>query len=164
QKTVKKQRNCGKAGTSVSLSVKPVLLALLLAGALMGSIPRDVEAKPPGYAFTPLAFLGDLAPGGGGFTNDFEGNAISHRGDVFFGADLATAGGVFIGEGLFFVQRGKIVPIALPGQSAPGGGIFDGAFLGPIALNDGGDMAFSFILDPFTLPFGVHAGVYRFSR
>ncbi len=133
--------------------------------ALAGMLPRGVQAKPRGYLFTALAFLGDPAPGGGVFTNDFEGNAISHRGDVFFGADLATAaGGVFIGEGLFFVQRGQITPIARPGQSAPGGGVFDDFFLGPIALNDGGDMAFSFILDPFTLPFGVHAGVYRFSH
>src|SRR5262249_28609405 len=38
---------------------------------------------------------------------------------------------------------------------------FDFSFLGPITLNDPGDVAFAFLLSPFMQPFGVNAGVYR---
>jgi hypothetical protein len=46
-------------------------MALLAAG-LIGIPAHDVQAKPPGYTFKAIAFLGDLAPGGGPFVNDFE--------------------------------------------------------------------------------------------
>src|SRR5439155_23755002 len=36
--------------------------------------------------------------------------------------------------------------------------------LGHIALNDSGDVAFAFTLDPFMFPFARNSGVYRFSH
>lgn len=79
-------------------------ITLLLASGLMGTKPRGAQAKPPGYAFTPLAFLGDPAPGPGGgvFINDFEPNGINNCGDVLFGADVSTGG-----EGVFLLNKGQ---------------------------------------------------------
>ena len=37
-------------------------------------------------------------------------------------------------------------------------------FLGPVGLNDPGDAVFDIYLQPFTLPFGVNAGAYRYSH
>src|SRR5262249_38652300 len=46
---------------------------------------------------------------------------------------------------------------------APGGGIFDFLLLGQTALNDQGDGAFAFTLQPFSSD-GVSSGVYRYSH
>src|SRR5205823_3362738 len=47
---------------------------------------------------------------------------------------------------------------------APGGGTFEFGFLGPVGLNDQGDMVFDFLRKDFTLPVGVNAGAYRYSH
>jgi|GEM_PF-1982497 len=135
---------------------------VLMAALLAGNMPRDALAKPAGYAFTPLAVLNDPAPGseGGNFINDFEVGGINNRSDVVFGADLTTGG-----EGVFLLRKGQISQLARSGGAAPGGGFFDfSLFLGPTTLNDDGDTAFAFVLDPFSLPVGVHSGVYRRSQ
>ena len=113
QRVVKEQGNCRKAGTSVARSEKPALLALLLAGALIGTVPRATQAKPAGYAFTQIAALDDPAPGGGDFTFDFEPSGINNRGEVAFTVDLTTGG-----EGVFVGRRGQISQIARSGQGA----------------------------------------------
>jgi hypothetical protein len=125
-------------------------------------MPRDALAKPAEYTFTPLAFLGDLAPGpeGGSFRNDFEPGGINNRGDLVFGADVTTEG-----EGIFLLRKGQISQIARSGGNAPGGGVFDfSLFLGPTTLNDSGDTAFAFVLQDFHYPVGVNSGVYRRSH
>ena len=70
--------------------------------------------------------------------------------------------------GLFLLSKGEIAQIARAGEPAPGGGVFDLGFLSPTTLNDKGDVGFVFLLDPFSFPpnppFGVNAGVYRFSQ
>ncbi len=146
--------------TFVARSAKPaLLLALLFAAGLYGALPRTALAEPKGYEFTPLAFLGDPAPGGGNFFFDFEPGGINNRGDVSFGADLTTGG-----EGVFLWSQGQLSAIARHGDPAPGGGTFGPGFLGAPQINDQGDMAFAFMLEPFTLPFGVNAGLYRSSH
>ena len=65
-------------------------IALLLVAGLSGIKPRGAQAKPPGYTFTPIAFLDHPAPGGGTLINDFEPGGLNNRGDVIFGADLGT--------------------------------------------------------------------------
>jgi len=50
--------------------------ALLSAG-LMGTPPDAQAAAVAGFTFEKLATLGDAAPGGGTFVNDFEVNAMN---------------------------------------------------------------------------------------
>jgi hypothetical protein len=139
--------------------VAVVGVTLLLVVGLMGTKPRGAQAKPPGYNFTPIAFLGNPAPGGGDFTFDFEPYGINNRGEAAFVADVTTGG-----EGVFVARNGQISQLARTGQAAPGGGVFGVIEFGRLAINDGGDVAFVFGLEPFTLPFGLNSGLYRFSH
>src|SRR6266540_117132 len=133
--------------------------ALLVAG-LTASMSCQAQPQPTGYVLTPvIATLGDPSPGGGQFTFDFEPWSINARGQLAFGADLTTGG-----EGIFIASNGDIAQIARSGDPAPGGSVFSFVFLGSPALNNQGDVAFTFALEPFALPFGVKAGVYRFSH
>jgi hypothetical protein len=139
-----------------------LLLALVLAivacaaGAAAASAS---EAAASAYSFTPIASLGDPAPGGGAFTFDFEPSAVNGRGDVAFVADLTS--GV---EGVFVTRAGRLSQLARGAEPAPGGGVFSFAELGRVGLDDAGDASFAFTLDPFTTPVGLNAGVYRFSK
>jgi hypothetical protein len=114
-----------------------------------------------------LATLGDAVPGGVGFRiNDFEPNGLNDRGDVLFGNDLGTTPDPesFYGEGVFLRSHGQETLLARAGAGAPGGGTFDFGFLGTCTLNDEGDAGFVFLLQPAGAPYGVNAGVYRFSH
>jgi hypothetical protein len=124
-----------------------------------------------GYSFAPVASLGDPVTGlaGGTFADDFEAGGLNNKGQVAFVADLANGQGDHIGEGVFLGDsRGSPSKVVLPGESAPGGGTFlslEGTGgLSPIAINGSGDVAFGFLLSPFTSPFGNNAGVYRYSH
>jgi hypothetical protein len=138
--------------------VAAIGISLLLVAGLTGTEPRGAQAKPSGYAFTPIAFLDAPAPGGGHFTFDFEPYGINNRGEVAFVADVTTGG-----EGVFVGRLGQLTQIARSGQPAPGGGTFGSADLGRLALNEGGDVAFVFALEPSTL-LGLNSGLYRFSH
>jgi hypothetical protein len=118
-----------------------------------------------------LATLGQPAPGPGaaGFLiNDFEPNGLNNKGQVLFGADLGTAAdpASFIGEAIYLGDnKGHMTRLAGATDSAPGGGTYDSSlFYGPSALNDQGDVAFTFQLSPLMLPFGVNGGTYRYSH
>ena len=51
--------------------------------------------------------------------------------------------------------------LAKSGDPAPGGGIFGLGVWVNIGLNERGDAAFAFALDPFIRPSGLNSGVYR---
>ena len=52
-----------------------------------------------GYHFSPLAYLGDPAPGGGDHVNDFEVGSLNNAGTVGFVSDVSTDGeGAFLGH------------------------------------------------------------------
>jgi hypothetical protein len=117
--------------------------------------------------FTPIAFLGDPAPGGGIFRDVFESSFINNHGNVLFGTNAAPDEE----QGLFLLREpeGQISLIARVGEAAPGGGEFGPGFLSPNALNEAGDAGFVFLLNPCfqpdpCFPVGVNAGVYRFSH
>jgi hypothetical protein len=118
------------------------------------------------YIFQPLAFLGDPVPGAGFRINDFEPNGLNNHGEVLFGDDLGTTSdpSSFYGEGIFLRGKGPETLLARSNAAAPGGGTFDFSFLGPSSLNDEGDAAFAFLLQPAGSPFGVSAGTYRYSH
>jgi hypothetical protein len=134
--------------------------AVLLVAALVA--PAKVGATPSGYGFSELAALGDPAPGGGSFMNDFEPSAINDSGQVAFTADLDPAGD----EGVFVADGGQISQLVRAGLPGPSGVTFGPFELGRLGQNDGGDVALSFFLQPFdpTLPTGVNGGVFRFSH
>jgi hypothetical protein len=118
------------------------------------------------FSYSKLATLGDPAPPGAFHINDFETGAINNRGDVIFGTDLATSS-TLLGEGVFLLHAGQVVELARSTGSAPGGGTFDVLLMGQAQLNDDGDGAFAFTLSPFDFsasPFGLNAGVYRYSH
>jgi len=138
------------------------LSALLTMSALVAVFPCHAEAAPIGYVFTPVAFLGDPAPGiaGGTFVNDFEPGGLNNKGDIAFGADVSTGG-----EGVFLKRNRRLIAeLGRSNAEAPGGGTFDFSFLGPVGLNDRGDVVFNFLLQPFGAPFGVNGGAYRYSH
>jgi hypothetical protein len=131
------------------------LVWMAAAAAAVAGIIVAPSASADGYVFTRLSTLGTAE-----FAADFEPWSINNRGQVAFGADLPNSGG----EGLYVADHGQITQIAKTGQAAPGGGTFSVAFLGQPALDDQGNVAFTFTLEPFSLPVGVNAGVYRFSH
>jgi hypothetical protein len=119
------------------------------------------------FSFTPVAILGNPAPGpeGGNFTSDFEAGGLNNNGQVVFTADLEVPAGAGndVGEGVFLGGNGGLSQIIRIGEKAPGGGTFGGfGSLSPDAINASGDAAFGFGLEPLTLPVGVNAGVYRY--
>jgi hypothetical protein len=139
---------------------------LLIAAALVGAKAQGVSPQSEGYSFTKIASLGDAAPTGGTFVNDFETGGLNSSGDMAFGADVSTGG-----EGVFLRHKGEIIELGRTGGQAPGlgqGGVpltfSEFGFLGPVGLNDEGDEVFAFLLDPFTQPLGANAGTYRYSH
>jgi hypothetical protein len=137
------------------------LSSLALCGAI-GTMRQNVWAHPEGFALETIAFLGEPAPGGGAFLDVFESNFINNRGDVLFASNV-TANEE---QGIFLLRRpGKrITEIARVGEPAPGGGVFGAGIGSPDSLNDEGDVGFMFLLDPLSFPFGINAGVYRYSQ
>jgi hypothetical protein len=137
-----------------------VAIILLSAAGLSGLTSHGLRAAPLDYAFTILRVLGDAAPGpaGGTFVNDFEPGGVNSQGDVAFGADVSTGG-----EGVFLLHKGQVIELGRTNGAAPGGGLFEFGFLGPVGLNDLGDMVFDFLLQNYTPPLGVNAGTYRYS-
>ena len=134
-------------------------LVLLALGALIGGAGYAQAGLKPGYKFTRIASLGQAAPGGGNFSNDFEPSALNDRGDAAFTADLTTGG-----EGVFLVRNGVIAPVVRAGDAVPGGGTFAEFELGRLGLNDSGNLAVPFTLDPLTSPAGLNSGIFRFSE
>src|SRR6266550_834499 len=113
-----------------------------------------------GYSFTPIAFLDNPAPGGGNFTFDFEPSAINNRGEVGFTADVTTGG-----EGVFVGLRGQLTQIMRSGQPAPGGSVFGPTEFGRLGVNEGGDIAIPFSLEPLDFSsLALNAGIFRFSH
>ena len=138
-----------------------VTVVLILLGI---AIPTTTAQARKSYEFTAIAFVGDPAPGGDFFTNDFEPYGINNRGDVLFVADLTTATG---GEGVFLERKGHTSALARSGDPAPGGGTFFGApATGGVpvpSLNGPGDVAFGFLLETCNPAF-FNVGLYRYSH
>ncbi len=129
-------------------------VALILLGVAM---PADTAHTQKHYEFAVVAFLGDPAPGGGFFTNDFEPRGINSRGEVAFHADVTTGG-----EGVFLATKGRIIQILRTGDAAPGGGTLDSFGAWNTSLNANGDVSVAFQRTPFLLPIGSNAGIYLF--
>src|SRR5215471_4775923 len=136
-----------------------VTVVLILLGI---AIPTTTAQAQKSYEFTAIAFLGDPAPGGGFFNNDFEPRGINSQGQVAFHADVVPGFGN--GEEVFLATRGRIIQILRSGDAAPGGGTLDLFGAWNTSLNDNGDVSVAFQLSPFPFlsPEGTNAGIYRF--
>ena len=119
------------------------------------------------YSFEVAETIGNQAPGDTGsfLVSDFQLGGINNRGDVAFGGGVGTKSSEdsFFGEGVFLLGHKEDTLIAQAQQPAPGGGTLSDFFLGTISLNDRGDVAVPFTLEPFSFPIGVNAGLYRYS-
>jgi hypothetical protein len=87
-------------------------------------------------------FVGNLIAPRGVIIHDCGAPAINAHGEVLVAClvDDPRRAGLFLGDGT------TIVPIALQGDAAPTGAIYDG-FFGMPRLNDYGDVAFQALLD-----------------
>ena len=136
--------------TQMSRAVLSAVVPLLIAAVLL-RWPQPAMGDPQGYSFKAVAFLGDFIQGcgSGGCTlvNDFEPSGIQNGGDVVFTADVASGG-----ESVFLVQQGQVFQIAHS----------DIGELGRIGFNQNGQAVVGLLLNPFTFPLGVNAGVFRF--
>jgi hypothetical protein len=140
---------------ALTLALVPVISALMRTQETHSAL-----GKPSRYSFKTIAFLDNPAPGGGNFTFDFEPSAINNRGEVGFTADVTTGG-----EGVFVGLRGQLTQIMRSGQPAPGGGVFGPTEFGRLGVNEGGDIAIPFSLEPLDFSsLALNAGIFRFSH
>jgi hypothetical protein len=149
----------GALGDLQHIKTTPITLALLAATGLP-TAPRSARAADPPYSFKVIATIGSPAPGGGTFANDFEPTALNNLGQLAFTAEPDVLGE----EGIFLAGSAGIQQIMRFGQSAPGGGTFSAAELGRIGLNDRGEAAFAFSLEPLDFGPPIYGGLYRWSH
>lgn len=105
---------------------------------------------------TPVLVANQIAPGGATF-GDFSDPVINRHGQVAAFASLIdgpSSGGLFVADGT------DAIAIALQGQPAPKGGSYraQNTFLGPIRLNDRGEVAFTARLTGTTSSNGIFRG------
>ena len=122
--------------------------------AVSTALPGVSAAAGGGYSFEAVVYLGDSVDGDA-LVNDFEPGAISSSGDIAFGTDVSGGEAVYLRR-----HGGPITRVGRTDGAAPGGGTYEFGFLGPVALNDEGDMLFDFLLKDFALPVGANAGTY----
>src|SRR5438034_7979917 len=87
---------------------KPSALTLiLLTATCLALTSSGLFAAGPKYEFQVVTYLGDAAPGGGVFTNDFEPSALNNRGELLFTAEPDKPGS----EGIFLAYHGELSQI-----------------------------------------------------
>src|SRR6266550_374120 len=139
----------------------PPVLVLGLAGLIsLAAAPSGSFAADHAYTFEVVTTVGSAAPGGGAFVSDFEPTALNNHGQLIFTAEPDEPGE----EGVFLAGGGTIEQILRFGQSTPGGGTSSLYELGNIGLNDSGDAAFGFMLEPLDFGPPVNGGLYRWSH
>jgi hypothetical protein len=120
-------------------------------------------ARPPhpphpswsGQGFREVARTFAPAPGGGAYDALFEPYELNDQGAALFAADVSTGG-----QAVFLSRKASVAQAARSFEPAPGGGTLGlGVLPGP-GLSARGEVAFAYVLDPFTRPFGRNSGVY----
>jgi len=136
-------------------------IALGLAALAGMSLTNSANALDPVYTFKAITSIGSPAPGGGAYTNDFEPTRLNNLGVLAFTAEPDVPGE----EATFLAYpNGNIIQMMRFGQPAPGGGTFSTFELGNIGLNNAGDAAFAFTLEPLDFGPPIYGGVYRWSH
>jgi hypothetical protein len=110
------------------------------------------------YTFRTIVATGDHIPGTDvELTGFFNVGGINSAGEIAFDAQIATGGTAIV-----IASRGQLRKIAKTGEPAPGGVTYGPFTLGLTSVNEWGDVAFDFFLDPITLPLGTSAAVFRY--
>lgn len=122
--------------TRVLVRVLAPLCALVIGAAGQGHAAGFSSYKA-------VAYLGDVAPGGTHFVDNFQAGAISERGEVAFIAAYEAEDS----EGLYLAAEEGTLPIVQPGIAATDGWSFSGGgpigqIIGPVSMNATGDIAF----------------------
>jgi hypothetical protein len=142
-----------KACHVLSLALCTLITSALMAGGVL--------AADPAYTFKAVTYIGNPAPGGGAFTNDFEPTKLNNAGVLAFTAEPESPGE----EATFLAYPdGSIIQMVRFGQPAPGGGTISTFELGEIGLNAFGDAAFAFTLEPLNFGPPINGGVYRWAH
>ena len=152
-----------------------LLFALLVAVVILPGTGKAASDSEYTYQkITTLATPCTPAPGGGFFQFDFEPWSINNAGDLAFAADFTMRGDLQCGpglpsdgEGAFLWRKGRLSQITRSGLPAPGGGMLAFGVVGYTAINNQGNVAFTFGLDPFFPPElegFPKAGLYRYSH
>lgn len=136
--------------TGASGSARSVAAPLGVAGA--------AGPSAAGYSFKNIVTLGDPAPGGGTYMNDFEPWGLNNRGEASFASDTA------LGEAGYLADKSGVHRILRTGDPAPGGGTVGTTILAHQAINEQGDTVAAWLRDPAPNPFGLNAAVYRYSH
>ncbi len=135
------------------------LVSALAGLAACAFLSQAVQAQSPQYNIALVEALGDPTPGGGAFSADFEPTRLNNRGQLAFTAEPAVAGN----EGVFIADDAGLTEVMRWGDAAPGGGTFAAGELGDLGLNDRGDVALTFQLEPAQFDPFIHGGVYYYS-
>jgi hypothetical protein len=117
--------------------------AVFSAGTYVGNTPLFTSYlwQLPARSITPLVQSGTPASADWLFEGTSRITVINNSGEIALTAKLRNASGTRTGEGIFLRETsGDLVPIALPGQTLPGGGVIAEAHSPD--LNDAGLVAF----------------------
>jgi hypothetical protein len=112
------------------------------------------------YSFrTLVASGGDIPDTGITLVGFFNVGGINGAGDVAFDAQTASGGTAIV-----VAHRGRLRKLAATGERAPGGATFATFTFAPSSLNEWGDVAFDFFLEPepFALPIGTSDAVFSY--
>lgn len=140
--------------------MKPRLFAVLAAAILVLGFALPIDATGPqsaGYLLRPLIVAGDPAPPV--TFGSFGAAAMNDNGDVVF-----VTSHIDLAPGLFLHSSGRVVPIALRGQEAPGtGGAQFDFLIGRFSINNSGAVAFAAGLVGGSSPEAFSGGIFLFS-
>jgi hypothetical protein len=125
--------------------------------------PLDDRCLLSGYTFEPIAALGDAAFDSE-FSDYFQIGGLNNRSDVAFVTNLPRPDDGSFRDSALLARDGQFSLLARTGEADPAGGVFGGGVFAPVSLNDRGDVAFAFDLEPFAFPVEVNAGLYRYSQ
>jgi len=126
----------------------------------LGAAVAHAQTGTTTFVYEALASLGDPAPGGGIFAGYFELGGLNNEETLAIAAGVTSDGSPDLGEAVVLFGRHQLTLVARSQQVAPGGSVFGVGTLFPMALNDAGDLVFSFSLDPFDLPLESTAGLF----
>jgi hypothetical protein len=143
--------------------VVPIVIAAVAGLSGWSNIAR-AQSGASSFVFEVIASFGDPVPGGGQLTDYFQLGGLNNQGTLALAAGVASDNPAAFGEAVLLMQRGRTSLVARSQQAAPGGFVFGGGTLFPIALNNEGDLVFSFGLEPFQVPIESSAGLFLYSH
>jgi hypothetical protein len=125
-------------------------------------LPPGHPVQPPSpITATVVAVIDDATPAGERLTY-FTGSDLDDAGGAtFVVARESLLDGSGHEETVYRAGPGGAAEVAGSGRPAPGGGTFGAGANGRPTLSSGGELAFTFDLDPTSFPIGLNSGLFR---